>query len=43
MRFTDVVGKDGGCIMACYAPMDQVDLELVKIWIDHTKEYGVYR
>ena len=39
----DVVGKDGGYIMARRAPMDHTDPELVKIWIDYTKEYGVYR
>jgi len=39
----DVVGKDGGFIMAPRSVMDYADPELVKVWIDFTKEYGVYR
>jgi hypothetical protein len=39
----DVAGKDGGYVMACRAPMDKTDPELVKTWMDCTREYGVYR
>jgi len=28
--------------MGCRAPMDETDPELVKTWMDCTKEYGVY-
>ncbi len=42
-KLIDVAGKDGGYVMACRAPMDETDPELVKTWIDYTKEYGVYR
>lgn len=42
-KLIDVVGKDGGYIMACRAPMDETDPELVKIWMDYTREYGIYR
>jgi hypothetical protein len=41
-KLIDVVGKDGGYIMACRAPMDETDPELVKIWMDYTREYGIY-
>jgi len=39
----DTVGKNGGYVMGCRAPMDETDPELVKTWIDCTKEYGTYR
>ena len=39
----DTVGKDGGYIMACRSPMDETDPELVKTWMDCTREYGKYR
>jgi len=42
-RLIDVVGKDGGFIMCCSSVMDEADPELVKVWADFTKEYGVYR
>lgn len=42
-KLIDVVGKDGGYIMACRSPMDETDPALVKVWMDFTKEYGVYR
>ena len=42
-RLIDKVGKDGGYIMACRSPMDKTDPELVKTWMDFTREYGVYR
>jgi hypothetical protein len=39
----DVVGKDGGFIMGPRSVMDEADPALVKIWVDYTKEYGLYR
>ena len=38
----DKVGKGGGYIMACRSPMDETEPELVKTWMECTKEYGVY-
>jgi hypothetical protein len=39
----DVVGKDGGFIMGPRSAMDECDPERVKIWVNFTKEYGVYK
>jgi uroporphyrinogen-III decarboxylase len=39
----DTIGKDGGYVMGCRSPMDRTEPELVKAWIDTTKEYGAYR
>jgi hypothetical protein len=41
-KLIDGVGKDGGYIMSCRSSMDEADPALVKVWIDYTKEYGVY-
>jgi hypothetical protein len=41
-KLIDVVGKDGGYIMCCRGPLDEADPALLKVWIDYTKEYGVY-
>ena len=38
----DVVGKGGGFIMGPKSAMDECDPELVKVWRDFTREYGVY-
>jgi hypothetical protein len=42
-KLIDVVGKDGGFLMAPRSSMDMTDPALVKLWFDFTKEYGVYR
>jgi hypothetical protein len=42
-KLIDIVGKDGGFIMAAGGVMDEAKSELVKVWLDFTKEYGVYR
>jgi uroporphyrinogen-III decarboxylase len=42
-KLIDVVGKDGGFIMCTRSVLDEAKPENVKIWIDFTKEYGVYR
>jgi uroporphyrinogen-III decarboxylase len=39
----DVVGKGGGFIMGPRCIMDEANPELVKVWFNFTKEYGVYR
>jgi uroporphyrinogen-III decarboxylase len=38
----DVLGKDGGYIMGPSSAMDEAKPELVKVWFDFTKTYGVY-
>jgi uroporphyrinogen-III decarboxylase len=38
----DVIGKDGGLIMGPSTVMDDAKPELVKVWVDATKEYGQY-
>lgn len=42
-KLIDVVGKGGGFIMSTRSVMDEADPELVKVWADFTREYGVYR
>ena len=39
----DVVGKDGGFIMAPKAAMSDAEPERVKVWAEYTREYGVYK
>ena len=41
-KLIDVVGKGGGFIMGPRSIMDEANVELVKIWVEFTKEYGVY-
>lgn len=41
-RLIDIVGKDGGFVMSSNTVLDDADPERVKIWIDFTREYGVY-
>lgn len=38
----DVVGKDGGFIMGPRSVLDEANPELVRIWVDFTREYGKY-
>jgi uroporphyrinogen-III decarboxylase len=42
-KLIDIVGKDGGYIMAPRSSIDEVKPENLKAMIDVTKEYGVYR
>ena len=42
-KLIDVVGKDGAFVMASNTVMDDADPDRVKLWIDFTREYGVYR
>jgi uroporphyrinogen-III decarboxylase len=41
-KMCEEVGKNGGFIMAAGSAMDYCDKELVKIWVESTKEYGKY-
>ena len=42
-KLIDVVGKDGGFIMSSNTVLDDADPERVKLWIDFTREYGMYQ
>jgi uroporphyrinogen-III decarboxylase len=42
-KLIDVVGKGGGFIMGPRSAMDEANPELVKVWRDFTREYGVYK
>jgi len=39
-KLIDTFAKDGGFIMSCAGVMDECDPELVKVWVDATREYG---
>jgi hypothetical protein len=41
-KLIDVVGKDGGFIMSSNTVLDDADPDRVKLWIDFTREYGMY-
>jgi hypothetical protein len=38
----DVVGQGGGFIMSSNTVLDEADPELLRVWCDFTREYGVY-
>jgi uroporphyrinogen-III decarboxylase len=42
-KLIDVVGRGGGFIMSSRSFLDEADPALVKVWVDFTREYGVYR
>ncbi len=42
-KMCEVLGTNGGFIMSTKTSMDECSAELVKEWIDATKEYGVYK
>jgi uroporphyrinogen-III decarboxylase len=42
-KLIDVVGRDGGFIMGPRSAMDECDPVKVKVWVDYTREYGVYK
>jgi uroporphyrinogen-III decarboxylase len=42
-KLIDTIGKDGGFIMSTDNVMDDAKPELVKIWIETTMEYGIYK
>jgi len=41
-KLIDVVGKGGGFIMGPRSALDECEPERVKVWVNFTKEYGVY-
>ena len=41
-KLIDIVGKDGGFIMSSNTVLDDADPERVRVWMDFTREYGVY-
>ena len=41
-KICEIVGKNGGYIMAAGSAMDYCDKELVKVWVEATKEFGQY-
>ena len=41
-KWCEVMGEDGGYIMGPSSAMDYCDKDLVKAWVDSTKEYGRY-
>jgi uroporphyrinogen-III decarboxylase len=41
-KLIEVVGRDGGFIMGPSTSMAEADPERVKVWVDATREYGVY-
>ncbi len=41
-RLIDVVGEGGGFIMNSNTNLDEADPELLKVWVEYTREYGVY-
>jgi hypothetical protein len=42
-KLIDVVGKDGGYIMGTRGSLDEANPALVKVWVDFTHQYGIYR
>jgi hypothetical protein len=41
-KHCEILGPGGGFIMAANSSMDECDPHLVKVWVDATREYGVY-
>jgi len=41
-RICETLGKDGGFIMAANSSMDECDAQLVKVWVEATREFGTY-
>lgn len=41
-RLIETIGQDGGFIMSCSSVLDEADPELVRVWIETTKEFGQY-
>lgn len=42
-KLMDIVGDEGGFIMSGGTGIANANPELVKLWMDYTKEYGVYK
>jgi hypothetical protein len=41
-KIIETIGQDGGFIMSANTVLDEADPELVRVWIEATKEYGGY-
>ena len=41
-KHCEILGQGGGFIMAANSSMDECDPQLVKVWVDATRKYGVY-
>lgn len=41
-RLIDTLGVDGGFMMFASSVLDEADPELVRVWLEETREYGVY-
>ncbi len=41
-RHCEILGRGGGFIMAANSSMDECNPRFVKVWVDATREYGVY-
>jgi hypothetical protein len=41
-RVIETIGQDGGFIMSCSSVLDEADAELIRVWVEATKEYGSY-
>jgi hypothetical protein len=41
-KLIEAVGRDGGFIMGPNTSMAEADPLRVKVWVDATREYGVY-
>ena len=41
-RLIDTLGVDGGYMMFASSVLDEADPELVRVWLETTREYGVY-
>ncbi|MBN1368342.1 MAG: hypothetical protein JW967_10500 [Dehalococcoidales bacterium] len=42
-KLIDVVGKGGGFIMGSNTSLDDARPDLLKVWVDATREYGIYK
>ena len=41
-KIIDAVGQDGGFIMSTNTVLDEADPELVRVWVETTREYGAH-
>jgi uroporphyrinogen-III decarboxylase len=41
-KVIETIGQDGGFIMSSSTVLDEADPELVRVWVEATKEYGAY-
>jgi uroporphyrinogen-III decarboxylase len=39
-KVIETIGQDGGFIMSSSTVLDEADPELVRVWVEATKEYG---